>query len=155
MLDLHWHTGFSLVVESGGYSPAARHRLLLAALLLLWSRGSGAWALVAVACGLSICGSWAPELGLSICSTWAQLLHDMWDLPGPRIEPTSPEVAGAFFTTEPPGNPYDDYSSYPCYSSLRDCVNTCIDYLVISLNNPIHVYYDPLFQVSGEKAGKV
>ena len=27
------------------------------------------------------------------------------DLPNPRIEPTSPALAGRFFTTEPPGKP--------------------------------------------------
>ena len=27
----------------------------------------------------------------------------MWDLPGPRINPMSPALAGKFFTTEPPG----------------------------------------------------
>ena len=27
----------------------------------------------------------------------------MWDLPGPGIEPMSPELAGGSFTTEPPG----------------------------------------------------
>ena len=27
------------------------------------------------------------------------------DLPDPGIEPTSPAMAGGFFTTEPPGNP--------------------------------------------------
>ena len=29
------------------------------------------------------------------------------DLPDPGIEPTSPALAGGFFTTEPPGNPSD------------------------------------------------
>ena len=29
----------------------------------------------------------------------------MWDLPGPGIKPESPALAGAFFTTEPPGKP--------------------------------------------------
>jgi len=29
----------------------------------------------------------------------------VWDLPGPGIESTSPELAGGFFTTEPPGKP--------------------------------------------------
>jgi len=29
----------------------------------------------------------------------------MWDLPGPGIEPTSPALAGGFFTTEPSGKP--------------------------------------------------
>ena len=27
----------------------------------------------------------------------------MWDLPGPRIEPVSPALAGRFLTTVPPG----------------------------------------------------
>ena len=27
----------------------------------------------------------------------------MWDLPGPGIEPVSPELAGGFLTTAPPG----------------------------------------------------
>jgi len=27
------------------------------------------------------------------------------DLPDPGIEPTSPALAGGFFTTKPPGNP--------------------------------------------------
>jgi len=27
------------------------------------------------------------------------------DLPNPGIEPASPELAGGFFTTEPPGKP--------------------------------------------------
>jgi len=29
----------------------------------------------------------------------------MWDPPGSGIEPTSPALAGRFFTTEPPGKP--------------------------------------------------
>ena len=31
---------------------------------------------------------------------WAQLLHGMWDLPGPAA------LAGGFFPTEPPGKPW-------------------------------------------------
>ena len=31
----------------------------------------------------------------------------MWDPPGPGIEPMSPESAGGFFDTEPPGKPRD------------------------------------------------
>ena len=42
---------------------------------------------------------------LSTCGAQAQLLRGMWDLPGPRIEPVSLELAGGFFTTEPPGKP--------------------------------------------------
>ena len=30
----------------------------------------------------------------------------MLDLPGPGLEPVSPELAGGFLTTAPPGKPY-------------------------------------------------
>ena len=42
---------------------------------------------------------------LSSCDTRARLLQGMWDLPGPRMEPKSPALAGRFLTTEQPGNP--------------------------------------------------
>ena len=58
---------------------------------------------VVVACGLSSCGSRALERRLSSCGSWAYLLHGMWDLPGPGIEPVSPALAGGFLTTAPPG----------------------------------------------------
>ena len=35
----------------------------------------------------------------------AQLLHGMWDLPRPGLEPVSPALAGGFLTTAPPGSP--------------------------------------------------
>ena len=66
---------------------------------------SGAQASVVVACGLSRCGSWVVEHRLSSCGAWAQLLRGMWDLPGPRLEPMSPALAGRFLTTAPPGKP--------------------------------------------------
>ena len=56
--------------------------------------------------GFRSCGSRALEYSLSNCGTWAQLLHSMWDLPRPGIEPVSPAPAGGFFTTEPPGKPH-------------------------------------------------
>ena len=31
------------------------------------------------------------------------MLHGMWDLPGPGLEPVSPALAGGFSTTAPPG----------------------------------------------------
>ena len=31
------------------------------------------------------------------------------DLPDPGIKPTSPVLAGGFFTTEPPGKPYPHF----------------------------------------------
>ena len=42
---------------------------------------------------------------LSNCGPRAQLLHDMWDLPRPGLEPVSPALAGRFSTTAPPGKP--------------------------------------------------
>ena len=54
------------------------------------ARALGARASVVVACGLSSCGA------------RAYLLHSMWDLPGPGIEPMSPVLAGGFLTTAPP-----------------------------------------------------
>ena len=52
----------------------------------------------------SSCGSMrALEHRLSSCGTRAQLLHSMWDLPGPGLEPVSPALAGGFVTTAPPG----------------------------------------------------
>ena len=54
----------------------------------------GLLAAAAVACGLSSCSSWALEPRFSCCGPWAQLLHGMWNLPGPGIKPVSPALAG-------------------------------------------------------------
>ena len=40
---------------------------------------------------------------LSSCGSWAQLLHGMWDLPRPGLEPVSPALAARLPTTAPPG----------------------------------------------------
>jgi len=71
-------------------------------LLLLRSTGSRV-------CGLGSCGSWALEHRLNSCGTWAQLLHGMWDPPGPRTEHVSPALASRFFTTETPGKPSNNF----------------------------------------------
>ena len=42
---------------------------------------------------------------LSSCGSRAQLLHGMWDLPRPGLEPMSPALAGRLPTTVPPGKP--------------------------------------------------
>ena len=42
---------------------------------------------------------------LSNCGSGAQLLHSMWDLPRPGLEPVSPALAGRFSSTEPPRKP--------------------------------------------------
>ena len=53
--------------------------------------------------GFSCCRAQALEHRLSSCGRWALLLHGTWDLPGSWTEPSSPALAGGFFTTEPPG----------------------------------------------------
>ena len=58
---------------------------------------------VVVAHGLSSCGLWVLESRFSSCGAQAQLLHDMWNLPGPGIEPMSPALTGRFLFTVPPG----------------------------------------------------
>ena len=52
--------------------------------------------------GFSSCCSWALEHRLNSCGTLARLLLGMWDLPESKIKLVSPELAGRFFTAEPP-----------------------------------------------------
>ena len=70
------------------------------------ARALGARASVVVAHGLSSCGSQALERRLSSCGARTSLLHDMWDIPGPGLEPVSPALAGGFLTTAPSGKSY-------------------------------------------------
>ena len=42
---------------------------------------------------------------LNNCGSQDQLLHGMWDLPRPGLEPVCPALAGRFSTTAPPGKP--------------------------------------------------
>ena len=37
------------------------------------------------------------------------MLHCVWDLPGPGVEPVSPALADGFLTTEPPGKSYYEH----------------------------------------------
>ena len=62
-------------------------------------------------CGLlTVLAFLIAECTLRSHGTWAYLLHSIWDLPNPRIEP--PELAGGFFTVRPPGKP-------PCTSTHK------------------------------------
>ena len=76
---------------------------------LLWCVGFSLWWLLLLRstgsrhAGFSSCGSWALEHRLSSCGAQTQLLHGMWDLPGPGLEPVSPALAAGFLTTAPPG----------------------------------------------------
>ena len=72
----------------------------------------GKWGplLIAVRGPLTIAASLVAEHRLQTCrlsnrSSQAQLLHGMWDPPGPRLEPVSPALAGGLPTTAPPGKP--------------------------------------------------
>ena len=65
----------------------------------------GARASVVVARSLSSCGSRDLERRLSSCGARAQLLHGMWDLPGPGLEPMYPALADGSLTTAPRGKP--------------------------------------------------
>ena len=59
-------------------------------------------------CGAQALGAWASRVvarGLSNCGTRAQLLHGMWHLPGPGLEPMSPALAGGFLITALRGKP--------------------------------------------------
>ena len=83
-------------------------------LLLLRSTGSRC-------AGFSSCGSRALERRLSSCGARASLLHGMWDLPGPGIEPVSPALAGRFLSTAPPGKPRKtDFRTCPHIEKTQD-----------------------------------
>ena len=45
------------------------------------------------------------EHGLSSCGLRAQLLHSMWDLPGPGVEPMSPALAADSLPPSHQGSP--------------------------------------------------
>ena len=70
-----------------------------------WGLLSGCGLRASQGCGFSCCGAWTLEHRLSHCGTRAQLLHSMWDLPAPGIEPVSSTLAGRFLTTGLPGKP--------------------------------------------------
>ena len=60
------------------------------------------WASEVAACRLGSCGSKSLERGFSNFA-WVELLHCLWDLPRPGIQPVSPALAGRFISTAPPG----------------------------------------------------
>ena len=98
-LDLHccvW--AFSSCGERGLLFVVV-HELLIAVAFLVAEHGLQAH-------GLSSRGSWALEHRLSSCGARAYLLHSMWDLPRPGLEPVCPALAGRFLTIVPPGKPY-------------------------------------------------
>ena len=76
----------------------------------LSSRGERGPLFIAVCGPLTVAASLAAEhrlqmRRLSSCGSRAQLLHGMWDLLRPGLEPVFPALAGRFSTTAPPGKP--------------------------------------------------
>ena len=71
LLALHCCSGFSLVAESGVYSPFVMQGLLTVVTSLVGHEFQGTQASVAAAHGLSSCGSPALEHRLSGCGTQA------------------------------------------------------------------------------------
>ena len=89
--------------------------------------------------GFSSWGSGSPEL--NSCGTWAQLFRDMWDLPGSRINPMSPALAGGFFTSEPPGKPlaFHVLSLDQNFRHIPDLLNLNLLFNRIPSMNPMHI----------------
>ena len=109
---------------------------LLIAVACCGARAPSVRASVVVARGLSS-GSWALEHRLSSCGAWAQLLHDMWDLPRPGLEPVSPALAGGFLTTVPQGKPHVIIFCHISISSvtLVQATTCCNKHLCTILND--------------------
>ena len=61
----------------------------------------GIRASVAATRGLRKCGSWGSRAVVSICGAQIQLLHSMWDFPGPGIKPLCPALQSGFLTPGP------------------------------------------------------
>ena len=72
--------------------------------------------------------------GHSHCITRGLLLRGMWNLHRSGMEPVSPSLAGGFFTTEPPGKPWDLYF-YGEY--LKHICNNHTHYHVVYVENKI------------------
>ena len=89
--DLCGCSGFSLAAARGAGS--------------LWLLGllSGCGVGASHPSDFSCCRAQAPELRLTSSGSQASLLCGKWDLPGTRIKPLLPALAGGFFATEPPG----------------------------------------------------
>ena len=66
-------------------------------------------------------GGYSPAVmcGLSSCGTLVKLLHVMWNLPRPGIEPMSSALAGKFFTAEPLERSFWAALMPPCCSRSR------------------------------------
>ena len=100
---LHWVVGCLQLRQVGAILRCGARTSHCGGFSCFRAQALGAWASVVVACGFSSCGSRDLECRLSSCGARDQLLHGMWDLPRPEIEPVSPTLAGGFLTAAPPG----------------------------------------------------
>ena len=82
---------FSSCGEQGLLLVAGHGLLIAVSSLSLQSTGSRLM-------GSSSCRLWARS-----CGAQASLLHGMWNLPGPEMEPMSLAKADRFLSTAPPG----------------------------------------------------
>ena len=102
VLGLRFVRGLSLVAASGG----KRGPLFIAV--------RGPFTITAP----PVAGHRLQTCRLSSCGSQAQLLRGLLDLPRPGLEPMSPELAGRFSTTAPPGKPlsclFDNSHSNRC-----------------------------------------
>ena len=103
------HTGFLQLQRVGATLYCSVQASHCSGFSCFRARALGTQASVVAAYGLSSCGSRALERRLSSCGAQAQLLHSMWDLPRPGLEPVSPALAGRFLTTLPPGKPKENF----------------------------------------------
>ena len=69
---------------------------------------------------------------LSNCGSRAKLLHGMWDLPRPGLEPLSPALAGRLPTTAPPGKP--QYGHFNNINSSNPWAQSIFSFMCVSSN---------------------
>ena len=106
-LSIHSFNFSGLFYFSLWWASIAAHRLSLVS--MGWALCCGVWvshcSAVSRHTGFSRGDSRALGCRLRRCSTSAQLLHSMWDIPRPGVEPVSPALAVRCVTVEPPRKP--------------------------------------------------
>ena len=108
-----------------GFSLVAVHGLLTAMASVAEHGLQGVWSSAVVARGFRSCRSQALGHRPSSCGAWTYLLHGMCDLPRIGIKPSSPTLAGRFFTNEPPGKP-SFYIFILWNNKIIECGGSCV-----------------------------
>ena len=71
---------------------------------------------------------------LSSCGSQAQLLHGMWDLPRPGLEPVFSALARGVSTTAPPGKPsrwvFNKLFPYPLFCKTSSSISHSHQFLL-------------------------